>query len=99
MADNEELDIVELESEDGGSLQLLVERYFFFNGEEYVLLTEDLSGNNDPEAAEYIMKVEPVEGDEDMEDFVPIDDEALEEKLMKAVRAVNAMDDEDEDEE
>ena len=96
---DDELDIVELEDEEGGTLQLLVERYFFFNGEEYVLLTEDITGNGDPNAAEYIMKVVAVEGEEDMEEFLPIEDEALEERLMKAVSAVMDADaDEDEEE-
>lgn len=86
--DNEELDIVELENENGETLRLLVERYFYYNGEEFVLLTDDLTGDMGEEASRYIMRVQEVEGEEDMEEFEPIDDDALYEKLQNAVQTV-----------
>ena len=86
--DNEDLDIVELENENGETLRLLVDRYFYYNGEEYVLLTDDLTGDMGEEASQYIMKVCEVEGEEDMEEFGPIDDDELYEKLSNAVQTV-----------
>ena len=86
--DNEDLDIVELENENGETLRLLVDRYFYYNGEEYVLLTDDLTGDMGEEASRYIMKVCAVEGEEDMEEFEPIDDDELYEKLSNAVQTV-----------
>ena len=84
---DEELDIVTLEAENGEELKLLVERYFYYNGEEYVILSSDLEGTaEDPER--YVMRVTPVEGEEDMEDFTPIEDEELEQRLIKAAETV-----------
>ena len=40
MSEEERLDIVEGTDEDGNRLLLSVEKYFFYNGEEYVLLRE-----------------------------------------------------------
>ncbi len=93
---DEELDIVTLESEDGGTLSLRVERYFYYNGEEFVILTSDLDGGQaDPDR--YVMRVTPVEDDEEMEEFTPIDDEALEERLIRAAETVlDSPDDDDE---
>ncbi len=92
MAD-EELDIIELQNDEGETLRLRVARYFYYNGEEYVLLTDDLNGDNGEDATQYIMRVSAVEGDEEMEEFVPIDDEKLLDKLEKAVKTV--LDDDD----
>lgn len=93
----DEPDIVTFENEDGGELSLRVERYFYYNGEEFVVLSADLEGNaEDPDR--YIMRVTPVEGEEDMEEFTPIDDEELEERLIRAAETVltgDAAEDED----
>ena len=84
---DEELDIVTLEDENGGELSLRVERYFYYNGEEFVILSSDLDGTQaDPDR--YVMRVTPVEGDEDMEEFTPIEDEDLEERLIHAAETV-----------
>ncbi len=86
--DNEEMELIELEDSDGQPVTLKVERYFFYNGEEYVLLSDDIDGTAAEEASFYVMKVEPIEGeDDDMVDFVPVDDE-LSEALLKAARTV-----------
>ena len=39
MSNQEEWDIIELEGDDGSPIRLCVERYFFYNGDEYVLLS------------------------------------------------------------
>ena len=87
-----------LEAEDGSELQLRVERYFYFNGEEFVILSSDLEGTaEDPDR--YVMRVTPVEGEEDMEEFTPIEDEDLEQRLIKAAETVldsSGLDDDEE---
>ena len=84
---DEEMDLVTLEQEDGTQLTLRVERYFYYNGEEYVILSSDLQGDQeDPER--YVMRVDPVEGEEDMEEFTPIEDEELKERLICTAETV-----------
>ncbi|MBQ9943209.1 MAG: DUF1292 domain-containing protein [Clostridia bacterium] len=84
MCNNEELDIIELESEDGELLRLCVDRYFFYNGDEYVLLSDDC-GQNKPkdEVSHYVMKVVPLEDEdgEEMEEFVPVEDELMDQLI------------------
>lgn len=89
----DDFDIVELESESGEKITLRISRYFFYNGEEYVLLTDDVDLNDAEEAGQYIMKVVAVEGEEDMEEFVPLNDDALYEKLIQTVETVFDEDD------
>ena len=74
MSEMEEKEIVELETENGESVSMQVERYFYYNGEEFVLLSEV----NAPDD-HYIMKVNPLpdENGEEMEEFVPVDDELM----------------------
>lgn len=72
----QEKDLIELETEDGDTVELEVERYFFYNGDEYVLLC-----GTDEGKSRYIMKVVPVEGEEDMEEFEPISDELTEQLI------------------
>ena len=46
MSEEERLDIVEGVDEEGNRLILRVNRYFFYNGEEYVLLSDDIEEPN-----------------------------------------------------
>lgn len=84
---DEERDIVTLEDENGGELSLRVERYFYYNGEEYVILSADLEGGQ-PDPDRYVMRVTPVEGEEDLEEFTPVEDEELEQRLIQAAETV-----------
>lgn len=88
MSEREELDIIELEGEDGAVLKLCVERYFFYNGDEYVLLSDDCGQNDGEEISHYVMKVQPLEGEdgEEMEEFVPVDEDLME-QLIQVVEA------------
>lgn len=89
MCNNEELDIIELESESGETLHLRVDRYFFYNGDEYVLLTDDCGeGKSQEEISHYVMKVVPLEDEdgEEMEEFVPVEDELMD-QLIQVVEA------------
>lgn len=85
--DQENMELVELEDIDGNPVTLKVERYFYYNGEEYVLLSDDIDPKPE-EISHYVMKVEPVDGeDDDMVDFIPVDEE-LSEALLKAAQTV-----------
>jgi len=95
MSEREELDIIELEGEDGAVLKLCVERYFFYNGDEYVLLSDDCGQDDREEISHYVMKVQPLEGEdgEEMEEFVPVDDDLME-QLIQVVEATFDADEE-----
>ncbi|MDD3334619.1 MAG: DUF1292 domain-containing protein [Eubacteriales bacterium] len=109
-AADQERDLIEGVDEDGNNVLLEVVRYFFYNGEEYVVLGEtqedecdcsccecehcDHENEEDNEDEEesavnlYIMKVvESEEDGEDMESFVPVEDDDLLEKLIEVVQA------------
>ena len=102
-AEEEILDLIEGVDEDGNNILLEVVRYFFYNGEEYVVLGEAHEGecgcgcedcDHDHEEDEeeavnlYIMKVVVKEEDgEEIEEFLPVDDEDLLEKLIEVVQA------------
>ena len=92
--DDRELDIVEMEGEDGAVLRLAVERYFYYNGEEYVLLSDNVDGQSAEDVNHYVMKVQPLpEEGEDMEEFVPVDEDLME----QLIQVVEATYDESED--
>ena len=85
---NEEMDIIKLEGDDGETIRLAVERYFFYNGDEYVLLSDAPDLPEGEEITRYVMKVQPLEGEgeEDMEEFVPVDDDLME-QLVEVAQA------------
>lgn len=109
--DFENRDLIEGVDEDGNNVLLEVVRYFYYNGDEYVVLGDAHEGDcdsececdcehcshehdeddedEDDEAVNlYIMKV--IEGEEDgeeIEQFVPVEDEDLLEKLIEVVQA------------
>ena len=73
---NEERDLVVFEDDDGKEWTLEVVDYLFYEGKEYVILTdyaEDEDTNETPSG--YVMEVVPVEGSEEEEEFLPIDDD------------------------
>ncbi|MDD3213075.1 MAG: DUF1292 domain-containing protein [Eubacteriales bacterium] len=97
--DMESQDYIEGVDEDGNQVLLQIVRYFFYNGEEYVVLgdaqTEDECGCHCDECETcedeepvnlYIMKVVESEDDEDTEEFVPVEDDDLLEKLIEIVQ-------------
>ena len=94
-AEEEIQDLIEGVDEDGNTVLLEVVRYFFYNGEEYVVLgdahvDEDDSEDSDEEEAVnlYIMKVvEKEEDGEELEEFLAVEDEDLLEKLIEVVQA------------
>ena len=94
-AEEELQDLIEGVDEDGNTVMLEVVRYFFYNGEEYVVLgdahvDEDEAEDSDEEEAVnlYIMKVvEKEEDGEELEEFLAVEDEDLLEKLIEVVQA------------
>ena len=98
----EERDVVEFTDEAGNTLLLEVMDYFFYNGEEFAALCD---AKEDGETAEddavYIMKINSFtdENGEEMEEFVPPEEELME-KLISIVRTrfVDGDDEADEEE-
>ena len=81
MSEDERLDIVEGIDEDGNRLLLRVNRYFYYNGEEYVLLSDDIEDEKDDldDVTFFVMKVS-VSTDEDgeeIEEFEPVEQELM----------------------
>ncbi|MED9821384.1 MAG: DUF1292 domain-containing protein [Christensenellales bacterium] len=98
----EERDVVEFTDEAGNTLLLEVMDYFFYNGEEFAAL-RDAKEDGEPsdDDAVYIMKINAFtdENGEEMEEFVPPEEELME-KLIAVVRTRFSEDDEgDEDDE
>lgn len=101
----EERDIVEFTDDEGNTLLLEVMDYFFYNGEEFAALCdakEDPSDDDPDDDPVYIMKINAFtdENGEEMEEFVPPDEELME-KLISIVRTrfIDGDDDEDEEDE
>ena len=88
----DERDIVVFTDDEGNDFELEVMDYFFYNGQEYAVLSDAEDAETcDDEACEgcadqevYIMKI--VQMDDDMEEFVPIEDDSLMEKLIAIVQ-------------
>ena len=98
--EQENADLIEAVDEDGNSILLEVIRYFFYNGEEYVILGDAQTTDCDHDHSEcehdncgeetvdvFIMKVVDSEEDEDMEAFVPVEDQELLEQLIRVAEA------------
>ena len=112
-----EPDVIEMTDDEGNTILFEIIDYFFYNGEEYAILTEaedeeDAAQGQDAQCAPadeseeqeeidcYIMKVVATtdEHDEEYEEFVPVEDQALEAKLMQiASTRLNADDDPDDE--
>lgn len=103
----DELDLVVFEDDQGNKITMEVLDYFFYEGEEYAMLTDykeesmcegcdkENCGACDEKEEVIIMKVVPV--GEDEEEFLPVD-EALASKLIEMLEN-GAFDDDDDDEE
>ena len=92
-----ESDTIIFEDEDGNEFEFAVRDYFFYNGEEYALLSE--VGQEPDENGEecIICKVEAVTGEdgEEDEEFVLVEDEELAGKLIE-IANTRVQDDEEE---
>lgn len=82
-------DLLEMTDEDGNSILVQVLDYFFYNGQEYAILTDAPAESNTAEVPEevgcYVVKVNTFtdESGEEMEEFAPIEDAALEDRLIE----------------
>lgn len=97
MSEEERMDIVEGVDEDGNRLLLRVNRYFYYNGDEYVLLSDDVDEVNEnlEDVTFFVMKV-TVSTDEDgeeIEEFEPVEEELMQ-SLIEVVKT-NFEDDSD----
>lgn len=86
----EERDVVEFVDDEGNTLLLEVMDYFFYNGEEFAALCDakEEPADDDPDDDPvYIMKINSFvdENGEEMEEFVPPEEELME-KLISVVR-------------
>ena len=93
-------DLIVFETEDGEEITFVIEDYFFYNGDEYAVLTEyDTENDIVKDEGSIVCKVETVTGEDGEEDdeFIPVEDDALAEKLIEIVNAQLA-EDEEEDE-
>lgn len=106
---DDERDLVVFEDDAGNELTMEVLDYFFYEGNEYALLTEAAEACESCEDGEcegceslgetYVMQIVPV--GEDEEEFVPVDDE-LADKLKELIESGlyddgETLDDEDSD--
>ncbi len=92
-------DLIVFESEDGEEITFVIEDYFFYNGEEYAVLTEfDTEKEEIIDEGSIVCKVQPVTGEDGEEDdeFIPVEDDELAEKLIEIANAQLAEDDEEE---
>lgn len=99
-------DMIEMTDEEGNTILFSIIDYFFYNGEEYAILTD----SNDEDTAKadaedegiacYVMKIVPTtdESGEELEEFVPVEDQALEAKLMEIASMKLNSDEEADDE-
>ena len=98
----EERDLVVFSDDEGNEKTMEVLDYFFYEGQEYAVLTEadecdccDEACECGEEADAYIMKVVP--SGEDEEEFLPVEDELMD-RLIEFVQNELYADDEDEEE-
>ena len=82
--DGMEEDVIVFEDEDGQEYEFTVVDYFFYNGDEYALLTENGTEGTEQEDECIVCKVVPVEGEdgEEDEEFQLVEDEELAQKLV-----------------
>lgn len=95
MTNQEDWDIIDLEDENGEPIRLCVERYFFYNGDEYVLLSDACDAESEEDISRYVMKVQAVDGDEEMEEFVPVDEDLMDQLIQVVEATFDAEDDEE----
>ena len=98
MEDGMEEDVIVFEGEDGEEYSFQVEDYFFYQGEEYAVLSEITEEEDeDSDRLECIVcriDTSVDENGEEIEEFVNIEDEDFAEKLIEIANAQLAEEDE-----
>ncbi len=101
--DGMEEDLIVIEDDEGHEYTFRVEEYFFYNGDEYALLVETeesaAQDGSDPMGA-IVCRIETGEDEngEETEEFIPVEDVALAERLFEIAKT-RLTEDEEEDEE
>ena len=92
----EERDVVEFVDDEGNTLLLEVMDYFFYNGEEFAALQDAKDEDDD---GVYIMKINSFtdENGEEMEEFVPPEEELMEKLIAIVQTRFDGEDEEDEE--
>ena len=93
-------DLIVFETEDGEEVTFVIEDYFFYNGDEYAILTEyDTEKEEVLDEGSIVCKIETSEDEngEETEEFVPVEDDELAEKLIEIANAQLAVDEEEEE--
>ena len=103
--ENEEMeeDLIVFETEDGEEVTFRVEDYFFYNGDEYAILSEvtEEEDEEDEEGLEVIVcRVETGtdENGEEPEEFINIEEEELANRLIEVANTRLSEDEEEDDE-
>jgi len=102
MEDNREPEIYIFTDEDGNDVRVQALDYFYYNGDEYAVMTELAegqeawtdAGGDEEEPEIFFMKTVPVD-DENVE-FESVEDEALADKLFEIISADFNEEEEDE---
>jgi len=96
MEQAEERDVVEFVDDEGNTLLLEVMDYFFYNGEEFAALCD---AKDEDDEGVYIMKINSFtdENGEEMEEFVPPEEELMEKLISIVQTRFDGEDDEDEE--
>ena len=94
-----EPDTIIFEDEDGNEFEFEVRDYFFYNGDEYALLTENGTEGTEQEGECIVCKVVPVTGEdgEEDEEFELVEDEELAQKLIDIANTHMAEEEEEEE--
>ena len=95
-----ERDLVEITNDQGDSLTMEVLDYFYYNGEEYVVLADASGKDEDEEEVScYVMhvSVSEAENGDEMEEFEPVEDMELESRLIEVATSRFSTDEDDED--
>ncbi len=90
---NDELDLIVFEDDNGNEVTMQVLDYRFYEGHEYALITEYHENESNDENGIFVMEVCPIQGDEENEEFVPVD-ESLTQKLVELFTTPYEEDDE-----
>jgi len=99
METNPEKDLVVFEDDDGNEYTFEPLDYFFYNGEEYALLTEITDGDEEDERVEVIVcrvTSDTDENGEETESFELVEDEELAGKLVEIANTRLTEDEEEE---
>ncbi len=92
-------DLIVFETEEGEEITFVIEDYFFYNGDEYAILTEyDTEKEEIVDEGSIVCKIETGEDEngEETEEFVPVEDDEMAEKLIEIANAQLAEDEEEE---